>query len=321
MNCRNFEDAIDDLTRGALMEARSREDAHAHAEGCARCGARLADERALTAGLRTLAADAKPFAAPARVEAALLASFRARHASAGHEHVSGQEEAAPLMNVTAHVAPARMSKVAAWWMPRWAQVSAVAAASMLLVFGLYGVVRKQSNPTPGGRASNPVAGAQKSGATPEELKRRQHAGGETASATTTATTTATATPDDEIDGGDQPSRVDALPTQRRGARAPVVKAPYQYAGYNSGKRPPSAANNIVAAADSADAEITTEFIPLMNGGRLTHGDAGHVMRVELPRSALASFGLPVNADRAEARVKADVLMGEDGIARAIRFVR
>jgi hypothetical protein len=59
----------------------------------------------------------------------------------------------------------------------------------------------------------------------------------------------------------------------------------------------------------------------MNGGRLAEGDAGHVVRVELPRNALASFGLPVNADRAEARVKADVLMGEDGMARAIRFVR
>jgi hypothetical protein len=68
---------------------------------------------------------------------------------------------------------------------------------------------------------------------------------------------------------------------------------------------------------SAD-EITTEFIPLTG---LTQSEGVHLVRVELPRSALASFGIPVNAERAGGRVKADVLLGEDGTARAIRFVR
>jgi hypothetical protein len=45
------------------------------------------------------------------------------------------------------------------------------------------------------------------------------------------------------------------------------------------------------------------------------------MRVELPRSALAGFGLPVNMDRVNERVKADVLVGPDGQAQAIRFVQ
>ena len=53
----------------------------------------------------------------------------------------------------------------------------------------------------------------------------------------------------------------------------------------------------------------------------TQAEEGHLVRVELPRSALASFGLPVNAEATGDRVKADVLMGQDGIARAIRFVR
>ena len=69
------------------------------------------------------------------------------------------------------------------------------------------------------------------------------------------------------------------------------------------------------------AEITTDFIPLIQGGRLVQSDGGHLVRVELPRSALVSFGLPVNFERAGGRVKADVLLGDDGIARAIRFVR
>ena len=36
---------------------------------------------------------------------------------------------------------------------------------------------------------------------------------------------------------------------------------------------------------------------------------------------MANFGLPVNMDRVDQRVKADVLLGADGLARAIRFVQ
>jgi hypothetical protein len=50
-------------------------------------------------------------------------------------------------------------------------------------------------------------------------------------------------------------------------------------------------------------------------------DRGYLVRVELPRTALRKFGLPMNEDRAAERVMADVLMGEDGLARAIRFVQ
>ena len=72
---------------------------------------------------------------------------------------------------------------------------------------------------------------------------------------------------------------------------------------------------------SPDEEVTTDFMPLSYGGQFSQMDEGQVVRVELPRSALHSFGLPVNAERAGERVKADVLLGHDGVARAIRFVR
>lgn len=71
---------------------------------------------------------------------------------------------------------------------------------------------------------------------------------------------------------------------------------------------------------NTDREITTEFLPLTYGG-LSQVDDGQMVRVELPRSALQSLGLPVNVERAGGRVKADVLLGHDGVARAIRFVR
>lgn len=80
------------------------------------------------------------------------------------------------------------------------------------------------------------------------------------------------------------------------------------------------ANNFATAA-STNEEITTEFLPITYGGNPPQLDEGQLIRVELPRSALQSFGLPVNAERAGERVKADVLIGHDGVARAIRFVR
>jgi hypothetical protein len=67
-------------------------------------------------------------------------------------------------------------------------------------------------------------------------------------------------------------------------------------------------------------EIATDFLPVTYGGVANLADGGRMVRVELPRSAMASFGLPVNMDRANERVKADVLVGVDGLAHAIRFV-
>ena len=68
-------------------------------------------------------------------------------------------------------------------------------------------------------------------------------------------------------------------------------------------------------------EVTTEFLPLTQGFDSEPLESGQLIRVQMPRTALASFGLPVNLERANIPVKADVLLAEDGSARAIRFVR
>ena len=68
-------------------------------------------------------------------------------------------------------------------------------------------------------------------------------------------------------------------------------------------------------------EYATDFIPLSYGGVQKPMESGEVIRMEMPRSALIAFGLPVNVDRADAPVKAELLLGEDGMARAIRFLR
>jgi hypothetical protein len=72
-------------------------------------------------------------------------------------------------------------------------------------------------------------------------------------------------------------------------------------------------------------EVTTAFIPLVYSS-VPIVD-GHVVRMEVPRASLVSFGLvPVDsADGAQGTssgtVLADVIVGEDGLARAVRFVR
>jgi len=86
------------------------------------------------------------------------------------------------------------------------------------------------------------------------------------------------------------------------------------------ERPVHGANNLANAA-SANEEIATDFMPLTYGSNLSQLDEGQVVRVELSRSVLQSFGFPINSERAGERVKADILLGHDGVARAIRFIR
>ena len=72
--------------------------------------------------------------------------------------------------------------------------------------------------------------------------------------------------------------------------------------------------------DGINIHIDTS-IPLVQDAGFAQSEGTRLVRVELPRSALSSFGIPVNGEQAGGRVKADVLLGEDGTARAIRFVQ
>jgi hypothetical protein len=66
-------------------------------------------------------------------------------------------------------------------------------------------------------------------------------------------------------------------------------------------------------------EVVTEFIPVIYDPEPV--EHGRMVRVRLPRSALAAFGLPMNEQRSEETIQADVVLGEDGLARAVRFVK
>jgi hypothetical protein len=68
-------------------------------------------------------------------------------------------------------------------------------------------------------------------------------------------------------------------------------------------------------------EIATDFIPVAPPETWQPGTGGQILRVRLPRTSLASFGLPMNADLSAEPVRADVIVSQDGVMRAIRFVR
>lgn len=74
------------------------------------------------------------------------------------------------------------------------------------------------------------------------------------------------------------------------------------------------------SAAAAPREQATEFIPLRYGKPVESGELVQVIRMQFPRGELARLGLPVTPDAATGMVKADVLIGEDGMAKAIRFL-
>jgi hypothetical protein len=65
-------------------------------------------------------------------------------------------------------------------------------------------------------------------------------------------------------------------------------------------------------------EIVTQFFPLLDVA--PPFERGELLRVTVPASTMRRVGLPVNEDRLGDRVYADVLVGDEGLARAIRFV-
>ncbi|HEV2860423.1 MAG TPA: hypothetical protein VGX48_05395 [Pyrinomonadaceae bacterium] len=300
MNCQDFEQLIGDLARRRPLDAGARRGADSHEQECARCAARLADERALSAGLKALAATMKESEAPARVEGALLAAFRARAAEDGHS-------AAPAASAKAEELPSGVlpfvgapnDRQWSWRKTLGTAATAAAAAAVALA-----VLVPKGTPTKATKTSPAVAAV-----TPQVETTPAPRGGESERDAQTAQ--AAERDSYEADPpGVIPQRVASAP--RAGGRVQAVTASYSNGGSRGGRQ---------ARAYQDEPEVMTEFFPVAQGGGLASGEGGHVVRVELPRSALASFGLPVNVEQSGGRVKADVLLGEDGTARAIRFVR
>lgn len=74
---------------------------------------------------------------------------------------------------------------------------------------------------------------------------------------------------------------------------------------------------IRAEAPREPREMVTPFYALMEDEPFERGE---LLRVRLPASAMRSVGLPVAEEHLTDMVQADILVGEEGLARAIRFV-
>ena len=263
MNCHSFEAAINDLARERVMDAATRNRALEHAVACAQCALRLADERALTAGLRKMAASAEE--APANVEASLREFFRATVA------------------VPREPAVAKSGSGSYHWL-RWA----AAAAAILFVALLALTAARLRN----GETQDPQKEA-------TEQKKKQPTGA----------------------GGGVDQKLKPEPHQVAEVRDRTQTGDAHQSSRRGGRRSSSSKKTRAVEAGDSSTEIATEFIPLIHGEAMTPSDGGQIVRVEMPRSALVSFGLPMNMERGGGRVKADVVVGNDGFARAIRFVR
>jgi hypothetical protein len=67
-------------------------------------------------------------------------------------------------------------------------------------------------------------------------------------------------------------------------------------------------------------ELVTEFFPLRYSNVPARG--GYVVRMQVPRTAMASFGATAPAGISnDPNILADVVVGDDGLARAVRFVQ
>jgi hypothetical protein len=253
MNCENFENIINDLARVRVMDAVARERGLAHAETCEHCAERLAEERALTAGLKALSASDEEKVAPDRVEAALLAAFRQQ--------------------------PVQMPDSSRW--PRWA----LAAAAAILVTVGFVVYRALDNAPPEKSGNDQVLAPPTPAPAPVERKVNEPVV-------------------ERKLAGNKPAR-------SGGTRWHLVPRP----------RPPRFLIRDEITLYARDSEVASDFFPLTYEEDAEPMESGQLIRVQIPRSALVSFGLPVNVERADAPVTADLLLGEDGLARAIRFVR
>ncbi len=94
--------------------------------------------------------------------------------------------------------------------------------------------------------------------------------------------------------------------------------PVRRVASNKARRPVTAP---VARRSKPDNELATDFLALPFAPPMDAHDGGEIVRVTLPRSAMRTVGLPVPEGRWYERVPADVVLGQDGVARAVRFVK
>lgn len=290
MKCEDFIFSVRDLARAlngsARLNADLRHAALAHAQRCVACAARLADERRLSEGLTALAASEQSLQPSPTVETALLAAFRQQQqtAAAVRQPVAAATEAATPAPVLPFSPAQRTVQPPARRHAVWRwSLAAAAVLGCALAVWVWRIASAERTSASSTNAAKQLA--VQASPTPENLvKPAATTAGAKPIRPQTAAYVATATPH-------QP--------KRNGRRAPR----YRIERY------------------LVESEIVTDFLPLTDTATWPRNTTLQTVRVEVPRTLLTRFGLPLSVERADEVVKADLLVGPDGLTRAIRFVQ
>lgn len=350
MNCETFNSLVGrhahgENASGEFIYDRDRVAFSAHAKSCADCAATLAADEQLAGALKSMRHATRNTSAPAHLETILREKFR-RHSAAASRNVSAKQaeilnlhgvsrdevlSAAMHTNNENKFAPASratrnaqqnslsVGSTPMWrnpvgWLPSAPRAAAFISAMLLFAVALVVAVRHDSNPND---------------ASLQLTTNRVNFVDDTALPIVTERATDIATAVESNASGlherasshsPAPSAVMPVSLSSISKRKPNdAKRAGEIQLHRGRARIKSRANNQPDPGTSP--EIATAFLPLVEAQSLAEIDSGHIMRVEMPREALVSFGLPMNQERAGELVKADVLLGDDGVARAIRFVR
>jgi hypothetical protein len=282
MNCREFESIVVDIVRGEAGSSREAAAGQAHAASCARCTALLSEQQELTLRLEALASQSEEAGAPERMESALRLEFRNRNAVADCQIARQHYGSNPTW--VSEIFSHRL----AW---------AVAAVVVIATVGVVMAERFGVKPAVTSPADGPSRAQMHPAATP------------------------------------------AIPLSPRRGEEPIhSSAPRARCQTNLARRSLEPFNNhpvahriaarkrgrgrAPAPSQNTGDEAATPFYPLPYGSGLDLDEGWQMVRVNLPVSALTSLGVPLAGELSSAQfVKADVVLGEDGTARAIRFVQ
>jgi len=100
------------------------------------------------------------------------------------------------------------------------------------------------------------------------------------------------------------------------AAALLLAASALFTGARAPHPPQVAANSPVAGIE----EEENAFTALPNAAGSAQDEDVDLVRVELPRSAITALGIPASDEGEAESVEAEVLVGPDGMARAVRFL-
>ena len=186
------------------------------------------------------------------------------------------------------IAPGIIVEISNWRMPWWVAAAGVAVAAALLIALLLPSLLRVSRPELPKQAVNPKVAPAPTVPAPGD-KQQNH-----------------------LAGVDK----DPISDHRNFSRSSKARAPGLV------RRTPRLLDRSEGSETTTVAKkVNNDYFPLTYLDSSTAMESGTVVRIELSRSALISLGLPMSIEHADGLVKADLVVGDDGVARAIRLVQ